>query len=90
MNKAEIIDAVAGGANLTKADAKKAIDAMFTAIQETLKKGDSVVIKNVGKFQVVKRNQRFGRNPQTGKAITIPSKNIVKFKCGNCPPPGIY
>ncbi|HAF30302.1 MAG TPA: DNA-binding protein [Bacteroidales bacterium] len=90
MNKSELIDAMASNAKLTKADTKKALDAMFEAIKEALKNGDSVTIQKVGSFKVAKRSERTGRNPQTGKSITIAPKNVVKFKCGSCPPPGFH
>jgi DNA-binding protein HU-beta len=80
MNKAKMIDAVASEANLTKADAKRAIDAGIRAITSALTKGDHVIIRGVRRLYVMKRNERSGRNPQTGKPITIPSKRVVKFR----------
>lgn len=82
MNKAELIDAIAGSAGLTKADAKKALDAFIEATTESLKKGDRVALVGFGSFSVSKRNARIGRNPQTGKEIKIEAKNVVKFKSG--------
>ena len=72
MNKAELIDAIASGAKLTKADAAKAIDATIEAITKALKKGDRVQLIGFGSFSVTKRSARTGRNPQTGKEIKIP------------------
>ncbi|MBN2519989.1 MAG: HU family DNA-binding protein [Bacteroidales bacterium] len=83
MNKAQLIDSIAGDANLTKADAKKALDAFIKATTGALKKGDRVALVGFGSFSVSKRNARTGRNPQTGKPITIAAKKVVKFKAGS-------
>jgi len=83
MNKAQLIDAIAGEANLTKADAKRALDAFVTTTTGALKKGDRVALVGFGSFSVAKRNARTGRNPQTGKPITIAAKKVVKFKAGS-------
>ncbi|HQK38323.1 MAG: HU family DNA-binding protein [Bacteroidales bacterium] len=83
MNKAQLIDAIAGEAKMTKADAKKALDAFIKATSTALKKGDRVALVGFGTFSVVKRNARTGRNPQTGKEIKIAAKKVVKFKAGS-------
>ena len=83
MNKAQLIDAIASEAKLTKADAKKALDAFVSSTQKALKKGDRVALVGFGSFSVSKRNARTGRNPQTGKPITIKAKKVVKFKAGS-------
>jgi len=83
MNKAQLIDAIAGSAGLTKADAKKALDAFIDSTSKALKKGDRVALVGFGSFSVAKRSARTGRNPQTGKEITIPAKKVVKFKAGS-------
>jgi DNA-binding protein HU-beta len=82
MNKAELIDAMASHSGLTKADAKKALDAFIGATTEALKGGDRVALVGFGSFSVSTREERKGRNPQTGKEITIPAKKVVKFKAG--------
>lgn len=82
MNKAELIDAIASEANLTKADAKRALDAFIGATTNALKKGDRVALVGFGSFSVSKREARKGRNPQSGMVITIPAKKVVKFKAG--------
>ncbi len=82
MNKAELIDAIASGADLTKADAKKALDAFIDATSGALKKGDRVALVGFGSFSVASRSARTGRNPQTGKEIKIAAKKVVKFKAG--------
>ncbi len=83
MNKAQLIDAIAAEAKVTKADAKKALDAFVKTTQVALKKGDRVALVGFGSFSVAKRNARTGRNPQTGKPITIKAKKVVKFKAGS-------
>jgi len=82
MNKAQLIDAIAEKANLTKADAKKALDAFVESTSEALKSGDRVALIGFGSFSVASRSARTGRNPQTGKVITIAEKKVVKFKPG--------
>jgi len=83
MNKAQLIDAIASEAKLTKADAKRALDAFVKTTTNALKKGDRVALVGFGSFSVSKRNARTGRNPQTGKPITIAAKKVVKFKAGS-------
>jgi DNA-binding protein HU-beta len=82
MNKAQLIDAIAAGSGLTKADAKKALNALISTTTNALKGGDRVALIGFGTFSVSKRNSRTGRNPQTGKEIKIPAKKVVKFKAG--------
>ncbi|MDZ7744032.1 MAG: HU family DNA-binding protein [Bacteroidota bacterium] len=83
MNKAELIEAMASEAKLTKADAKRALDAFIDSTGKALKKGDRVALVGFGSFSVAKRAARKGRNPQSGKEIKIPAKKVVKFKPGN-------
>ena len=82
MNKAELIDAIAAEAGLTKADSKKALEAFVKATTDALAKGDRVALVGFGSFSVAKRAARKGRNPQTGKEINIKAKSVVKFKAG--------
>ena len=83
MNKAQLIDAIADEANLTKADAKRALDAFVTTTTKALKKGDRVALVGFGSFSVSERSSRTGRNPQTGAPIKIDAKKVVKFKAGS-------
>ncbi|HBF89347.1 MAG TPA: DNA-binding protein [Bacteroidales bacterium] len=83
MNKAQLIDAMAKDASLTKVQAKKALDSFVKSTTVALKKGDRVALVGFGSFSVAKRNSRVGRNPQTGKEIKIPAKKVVKFKAGS-------
>jgi DNA-binding protein HU-beta len=82
MNKAELIEAIADAADLTKADAGRALDGMVNAISDALKKGDTVSLVGFGSFLVKERAARQGRNPQTGKTITIAAAKIPSFKAG--------
>lgn len=82
MNKAELIDAMAAEANLTKADAKKALEAFVNATTKALKGGDRVSLVGFGSFSVSERAARKGRNPRTGAEIKIGAKKVVKFKAG--------
>lgn len=82
MNKAELIDAMASGADLSKSDAKKALESFISATGEALKGGDRVALVGFGSFSVSTRAARKGRNPQTGKEIDIAAKKVVKFKAG--------
>ncbi|PID75724.1 MAG: DNA-binding protein [Deltaproteobacteria bacterium] len=83
MNKKELIESIAGAADISKAAAEKALNGTLVAIEKSLKKGDKVTLVGFGTFSVTKREARQGRNPQTGKAIKIPAKKVVKFKAGN-------
>ena len=82
MNKAELIEAMASGADISKADAKRALDAFIGATSGSLSKGDRVALVGFGSFSVSRRAARKGRNPQTGKEIMIAAKKVVKFKAG--------
>lgn len=82
MNKAELIEAIADGAELTKADAGRALESFIDATTKALKKGDRVALVGFGSFSVSERAARTGRNPQTGAAIKIAAKNVAKFKAG--------
>tara|TARA_B100001250_G_scaffold413326_1_gene447100 strand:- start:154 stop:426 length:273 start_codon:yes stop_codon:yes gene_type:complete len=82
MNKAQLIDSVASEANLSKADASRAVDAIVGSISGSLKNGDQVSIVGFGTFTVKHRAARMGRNPRTGEAIQISATNVPGFKAG--------
>lgn len=82
MNKAELIEAIAAESGLSKADAKRALDAFVSTTSAALKSGDRVALVGFGSFSTSERAARTGRNPQTGKEIKISAKNVVKFKAG--------
>jgi DNA-binding protein HU-beta len=80
MTKAELINAIADGAELTKAAAGKALDVYLQTVVKELKENGKLGIVGFGAFLVVKRKGRNGRNPRTGTTIKIPAKKVVKFK----------
>lgn len=82
MNKAELIDAVAEAADISKASASRALDGALDAITKSLKKGDSVTLVGFGTFSVRKRAARSGRNPRTGETIKIKASKVPGFKAG--------
>ncbi len=82
MNKTELVAAVAAKAELTKVDAKKALDATLEVIAGALKKEEKVALLGFGTFSVNKRAARTGINPATKQKIKIAAKKVVKFKAG--------
>ena len=83
MNKTELIEKIAANAEVSKAVAKKALDATTEAIKEALAAGDKVQLVGFGTFAVAVRPSREGINPATKEKITIPAKKVVKFKAGS-------
>ena len=82
MNKNDLVSAVADGSDLSKADAEKAVDAVFDSITGSLKGGGEVRLVGFGTFSVANRKASTGRNPRTGEAIQIPASKQPKFKAG--------
>tara|TARA_Y100001935_G_C17297802_1_gene507244 strand:+ start:1545 stop:1841 length:297 start_codon:yes stop_codon:yes gene_type:complete len=82
VNKNDLVAAVADGAELSKADAAKAVDAVFDSITGSLKGGGEVRLVGFGTFSVANRKASTGRNPRTGEAIQIPASKQPKFKAG--------
>lgn len=82
MNKNELVSAVADEAKLSKADAQAAVDAVFSAITNELKKGGDIRLVGFGSFSVSKRAASTGRNPQTGAEVKIPARTVPKFTAG--------
>ncbi len=82
MNKAELVEKVAGEVGLTKKDVNNVVDAVTSAITDSLAGGEKVTLVGFGTFQVQKRKARQGVNPQTGEKISIPAKDVPKFKPG--------
>jgi DNA-binding protein HU-beta len=82
VNKTELIDAIAAAADLPKASAARALDAVIDSVTDSLKKGDQVSLVGFGTFAVKHRNARAGRNPQTGATIQIAASNVPSFKAG--------
>jgi len=82
MTKAELIEAIAKQADLSKADSGRALDALIETVTKTLRKGDKVSLVGFGTFSVTKRPRRKGRNPQTGEQIWISARKVPKFAAG--------
>ena len=82
MNKAELIDAVAVDADISKACAARAVDSLVAAITSSLKSGESVTLVGFGTFSVRERPARSGRNPRTGETIQIDASSMPVFKAG--------
>jgi DNA-binding protein HU-beta len=82
VNKSELIEAITNDADLSKAAAGRALDAVIGAVTSALKDGESVSLVGFGTFSVKARAARTGRNPQTGATIEIAAANIPSFKAG--------
>jgi DNA-binding protein HU-beta len=82
VNKAELVDAIADSADISKAAAGRALDAAIESVKKALKKGDTVTLVGFGSFYVGKRAARTGRNPRTGGTIKIKAAKVPKFRAG--------
>ncbi len=82
MNKTELIEAVAETADLSKAAAGRAVEAVLNSVTQALKQGDSVSLIGFGTFEVRERAARTGRNPRTGETMQIPASKAPAFKAG--------
>ena len=82
MNKSELIAKIAENAELTKAEAGRALKSFEEAVTEAMKNGDKISIVGFGSFETTQRAARTGRNPQTGKEIQIAAATVPKFKAG--------
>lgn len=82
MNKTELVAAIAEQTELSKKDAEKALKAFTDIVADELKKGEKVQLVGFGTFEVSERAAREGRNPQTGKTMSIPASKAPKFKAG--------
>ena len=83
MTKADLVEKIAQKSQLSKKDSEKALNGCLEAIQESLTTDGKLTLTGFGTFSVAERNERKGRNPQTGEEITIPASKVVKFKPGN-------
>jgi DNA-binding protein HU-beta len=82
MNKSELVEAIASGSGVTKADANRVLDTFMLTVTDALKSGDQVVLPGFGSFSTGNRSARTGRNPQTGQTIQIKASRVAKFKAG--------
>jgi DNA-binding protein HU-beta len=83
MTKAELIDAVAEKADISKADAERTVDAFFEVVVDHAKKGDKVAWPGFGSFSTTRRAARTGRNPQTGAPVNVPASTALKFSASS-------
>ena len=82
MNKSELVDNIAEGAGLSKADAERALNALIESVQGAVSGGDKVTLPGFGSFSVSQRSARTGRNPRTGEPVQIAASKGVKFSAG--------
>ena len=82
MNKADLVEKMAGEAGVSKVAAEKALNAFVDGVKGALKKGENVTLIGFGTYSVASRKARVGRNPQTGAELKIPARKVVKFKPG--------
>lgn len=80
MNKAQLVEAVALDANLSRVEARKAVDAMLRVTVRTLREGDRLTLTGLGSFSVQQKAARVGRNPRTGAVVKIPPRKVIKFR----------
>ncbi len=82
MNKSELVEAIAQGSGVTKADANRVLDMFMSTVTDVLKAGDQVVLTGFGSFSIGNRPERKGRDPRTGVEIQIKASRVAKFKAG--------
>lgn len=81
MTKADLVDIIAEGTGLTKVETAAVVDGLFATIRNALKAGHRIEIRGFGRFQVVQRAERIGRNPKSGETVRIPAYKTVRFSC---------
>jgi len=82
MNKAQLVEHLAGEIKISKADCERVLDSTMETIKRTVKKGDDVTLVGFGTFTRAKRKARTARNPQTGEALNVPACTVPKFRAG--------
>ena len=80
MTKADIVEKIQTATGLTKKDSADMMEAVFSVMKSTLESGENLKIPGFGNFEVKKKNDRLGRNPQTGEAMTIAARQVLTFK----------
>ena len=80
MTKADIVEKIMAGTGLAKRDSAEMVETVFSIMKSTLEQGENLKLAGFGNFQVKQKNDRRGRNPQTGESITISSRRVVTFK----------
>ncbi len=82
MNKQDVISKIAKEVALSKTQSAAAVESFLDSISKALKKGDTITFVGFGTFKTAQRKARVGRNPQTGEAVKIPKRRIVRFTAG--------
>lgn len=80
MNKAQFVEAIALDANISKVEARRAVDAMIRVTVQALREGERLTLTGLGTFSIQQRSERVGRNPRTGAAVKIPPRKVIKFR----------
>ena len=80
MNKAQLVEAIALDTNISKIEARKAVDALIRVMVQTLREGDRITLTGLGTFSVQQKSERTGRNPRTGALVKIPPRRVIKFR----------
>lgn len=80
MNKTQLVEAIALDANLSKVDARKAVDSLIRVTVQTLREGDKITLTGLGTFSVQQKSERTGRNPRTGAVVKIPPRKAIRFR----------
>ncbi len=80
MNKAQLVEAIALDTNISKIEARKAVDSLIRVIVQTLREGDRITLTGLGTFSVQQKSERTGRNPRTGALVKIPPRRVIKFR----------
>lgn len=83
INRPQLIDLIAKKGNISKTEAKRALELTISSITEVLSKGEEILLIGFGSFKIVQRSERMGINPKTREKIKIASKKVVRFKPGN-------
>ena len=78
MNKAQFVEAIALDANISKVEARRAVDAMIRVTVQALREGERLTLTGLGTFSIQQRSERVGRNPRTGAAVKIPPRKVIK------------
>ncbi len=81
VTKADLVDIIAEGTGLTKVETAAVVDGLFATMRNALKAGNTIEIRGFGRFEVVQRAARIGRNPKTGEVVHIPAHRTLRFNC---------
>ena len=80
MNKAQFVESIALDANISKVEARRAVDAMIRVTVQALREGERLTLTGLGTFSIQQRSERVGRNPRTGATVKIPPRKVIKFR----------